>query len=258
MTHIFRITEASTEMADSLTRIIRSAYADGDLVPGLPVADGARAEPAELLDDLAAGCPLWMATVDGEPAGTVRAVPRGPHTWEVRRLAVAPALRRSGTARALLGRLEAEAVTAGVTEVTLDAVVERGNPAFYARVGYRTVRHFAADDKPLSEVHMSRDPRTPADPAADDRWPTEPGLTLTWVATSGGTACRLSRPDDPAETVLGVDFLAGADPAGPGGGDFDRPAAEIPGFRMPRTVHPGLLAWWRSPAVRRQAVTAGR
>lgn len=257
MTHILRIAEASTEMADSLTRIIRAAYADGDLVPGLPVADGARAEPAEILDDLAAGCPLWMATVDGEPAGTVRAVPRRPHTWEVRRLAVAPWLRRGGTARALLARLEADAVAAGVTEVTLDAVVERGNPAFYARVGYRTVRHFGAGDKPLSEVHMSRDPRTPAVPVTDDRWPTEPGLTLTWVATPGGTACRHSGKADSMEAVLGIDFLAGAGPAAVTGGDFDRPAAEIPAFRMPRTVHPELLAWWRSPAVRRQAAAAG-
>ncbi|MEN8649798.1 GNAT family N-acetyltransferase [Streptomyces sp. 21So2-11] len=265
-------------MADEISEIIRAAYSSGDLLPGLPTADGALADSAELLHDLAAGQLLWVATLAGRTVGTVRAVRSSPDSWEVRRLAVSPAARRSGAARALLRRLEHDASAAGAARVVLDAVVERGNPAFYAQVGYRLVRHFPAGDKPLSEVRMQRDLHDDPAPRAHDVPPAGPGLLLDWLAVPAGTVCRprltgpRPGPQDEAGaapgTPLGADFWAGAGPAelarvratlareaDQAGQEellFDRPAGDIAAFRAPRLSHPELLAWWRSPAVRKQ------
>ncbi|CAL9628182.1 hypothetical protein SUDANB15_05990 [Streptomyces sp. enrichment culture] len=275
--HVNLISSVPENLADAVSRLVRAAYRAGDLVPGLPAADGSRAGPGELLDDVAAGQLLWVAEAGGRVVGTVRAVRPAPRVWEVRRLAVDPACRRSGTARALLRRLEAEARARGVRRVVLDAVVERGNPPFYARVGYRAVRHFPAGDKPLSEVHMERDPREEpvlVPPAA----PAGPGLLVEWRAAPGGTVCRprLLSGAAPVRTsggALGADHWPAAGAAeldlvrgtllkeGRAAGDgevfFGRPASRIDAFRLPREAHPELLAWWRGPAVRHQAPTGG-
>lgn len=251
-----------------------AAYEKGDLVPGLPVADGARETAREVLEDAASGRPLFVATLDGRRAGSVRAVIRPDGDWEVRRLAVAPWVRRGGVGRSLLRRLEEAAVTAGAGRVVLDAVVERGNPAFYARAGFRTVRHFGADDKPLSEVHMERDPRRAARPQpypGDETTGSAP--TVSWWAVAGATVARLDSDAPPASDAqwLGADCWTGApgdmdgavhDPlagaadriAADGTLVFARPAGQISAFVMPRTVHSSLLAWWRSPAARSQRV----
>ncbi|MFJ9862918.1 GNAT family N-acetyltransferase [Streptomyces sp. NPDC101165] len=277
--HVNLISSVPGKLAESVSRVIRDAYSAGDLVPGLPTADGARSHTGELLDDVAAGQLLWVAELSDRVVGTVRAVRSSPHVWEVRRLAVSPSCRRTGAARRLLRRLEAEALACGVSRVALDAVVERGNPAFYARVGYGTVRHFPAGDKPLSEVRMERDVRTEPTPVAHDAAPAGPGLLVEWRAAPGGTVCRtrlLSGDEAPASgTVgsLGADFWPSApatrlrlvhgtlaregEPAGSGEVFFDRPASHIAAFRTPRQAHPELLAWWRSPAVRRQAEAGG-
>ncbi|WP_395571192.1 GNAT family N-acetyltransferase [Streptomyces sp. BK79] len=257
---------------------MRAAYRAGDLVPGLPAADGSRAGPGELLDDVAAGQLLWVAEEEGRVVGTVRAVRPAPRVWEVRRLAVDPACRRSGAARALLRRLEAEARARGVRRVVLDAVVERGNPPFYARVGYRAVRHFPAGDKPLSEVHMERDPREAAAPVPHAAAPAGPGLLVEWRAARGGTVCRPRLLTGAASVrtlggALGADHWPAAGAAelalvretllkeGRAAGDgevfFDRPASRVDAFRVPREAHPGLLAWWRGPAVRHQSPAGG-
>lgn len=273
------ISSVPEKLAESVSRVIRDAYSAGDLVSGLPTADGARADTGELLDDVAAGQLLWVAAHAGRVAGTVRAVRRSAHVWEVRRLAVAPSCRRTGAARELLRHLEAEALARGVSRVALDAVVERGNPAFYARVGFRTVRHFPAGDKPLSEVRMERDPQETPTPVAYDTAPAGPGLLLEWRAAPGGTVCRprlLSGGETAASGTpgsLGADFWpsAGAPQlslvhgtllregksAGHDEVFFDRPASRIAAFRTPRQAHPELLAWWRSPAVCHQDA-AGR
>ncbi|MEV8341932.1 GNAT family N-acetyltransferase [Streptomyces niveus] len=265
--HVNLITTLSGELAERISELVRAAYATGDLLPGLPVADGALADAAEVHRDLAAGQLLWVAWDAGRPVGTVRAVRVTPELWEVRRLAVDPTSRRTGAARALLGRLEAAATAAGVREVALDAVVERGNPAFYARLGYRTVRHFGASDKPLSEVHMRRAPNTPPVPVPHEAFPVGPGLLLHWRAVAEGTSCRLrllaagERVPAGPETV-GVDFWPGARAAElalvggalAAGADgevfFARPALAVDAFCRPRERHPQLLAWWRSPLVR--------
>ncbi|MFI8951941.1 GNAT family N-acetyltransferase [Streptomyces sp. NPDC053750] len=257
---------------------MRAAYRTGDLVPGLPAADGSRAGSGELLDDVAAGQLLWVAEDGGRVVGTVRAVRPSPRVWEVRRLAVAPACRHSGAARALLRRLEAEARARGVRRVVLDAVVERGNPPFYAHVGYRAVRHFPAGDKPLSEVHMERDPREEPALVPHAAAPAGPGLLVEWRAAPGGTVCRPRLLSGVAAVrtsgwVLGADHWPAAGAAelglvrgtllkeGRAAGDgevfFDRPASRIDAFRLPRAAHPELLAWWRGPTVRHQAPTGG-
>lgn len=265
--HVNLITTLSRELAERISELVRAAYATGDLLPGLPIADGALADAAEVHRDLAAGQSLWVAWDAGRPVGTVRAVRVAPELWEVRRLAVDPTSRRTGAARALLGRLEAAAAAAGVREVALDAVVERGNPAFYARLGYRTVRHFGASDKPLSEVHMRRAPHTRPVPVPHETLPVGPGLLLQWRAVAEGTAGRLrlltagERVPAGPQTV-GADFWPGAGAAElalvrgtlEAGADgevfFARPALAVDSFCRPRERHPQLLAWWRSPLVR--------
>ncbi|WP_222723586.1 GNAT family N-acetyltransferase [Streptomyces sp. MS191] len=265
----------SGPLAEQVAAVTSAAYEVGDLVPGLPVADGARETARDVRDDLAAGRPLWVATVDGDVAGSVRATIRADGDWEVRRLAVAPWVRHGGLGRRLLARLEDAAVTAGAARVVLDAVVERGNPAFYARVGFRTVRHFGAPDKPLSEVHMVRDPREPVErrsgadafAGAYDRDVT--GWVATWWSVPGGTrrVTGTGMPEAGADGLLGVDCLpAATEPEralleresvraadrvdDDGSQFFGRPAALVPAFVQPRLVHGGLLAWWRGPAAR--------
>ncbi|MFF4104174.1 GNAT family N-acetyltransferase [Streptomyces sp. NPDC001903] len=258
---------APEDLCERVAEVTAAAYAAGDLVPGLPVADGARERAGDVREDLAAGRGLWVASLDGETAGSVRAVVRPDGDWEVRRLAVSPRVRHAGLGRLLLGRLEAAAAAAGARQVVLDAVVERGNPAFYARVGFRTVRHFGAADKPLSEVHMVRDPRAPQEPGAPYA-PGGEGWAVSWWAGPCGTRCRTGEPlpAAPEEALLGVDFLPGAtasqrdsvegalaSAADRRTGDglfFARPAAQIAAFAQPRLIHTSLLAWWRSPAAR--------
>ncbi|WP_197287652.1 GNAT family N-acetyltransferase [Streptomyces apocyni] len=253
---------------------MRTAYATGDLLPGLPTADGALADAKEVHRDLAAGQPLWVARDAGRLVGTVRAVRVTPELWEIRRLAVDPTCRRTGAATTLVHRLEAAAAAAGAREVALDAVVERGNPAFYARLGYRTVRHFGAADKPLSEVHMRRALGARLMPVPHDAAPVGPGLLLEWRAVAGGTSCwsRLlaSGEQVPAHPkAIGADFWPGATSAelamvqraltchdggesGGAGGEtlFVRPAVAVDAFCRPRQRHPRLLAWWRRPPAR--------
>ncbi|MET9349456.1 GNAT family N-acetyltransferase [Streptomyces termitum] len=254
-------------LCEEVAAVTADAYAAGDLVPGLPVADGARERAADVRADLAAGRGLWVASLDGETAGAVRAVVRPDGDWEVRRLAVSPRVRHAGLGRLLLRRLETAAAAAGARRVVLDAVVERGNPAFYARVGFRTVRHFGAADKPLSEVHMVRDPSAPPEPGRPCA-PVGDGRAVSWWAAPDGTLCRTGAPlpEGPQEGLLGIDVLPGtaaarwpeaeaalaarADRRTGDGLFFAGPAARTAAFAQPRLVHPGLLAWWRSPAAR--------
>ncbi|MEV4603161.1 GNAT family N-acetyltransferase [Amycolatopsis sp. NPDC049253] len=260
----------SPAFAEEIAATTRVAYAAGDAVPGLPVADGARETGAAVLADLAAGTRLWVATVDGRCAGSVRAA-TAPDVWEVRRLAVAPWTRGTGLARALVAALESGAARAGAA-VELNAVVERGTPAFYGKTGYRTLYHFGAADKPLSEVRMRRDPalapRPWTDPLAGDASEVTAGVVVTWWSFGGTTTCRVSHgtvagaaAHSPAAGArfLGADHWPGAtaedleavrETHGGAIAGHDRPAALVPAYALPRSVHKGLLAWWRAPAVR--------
>ncbi|GAA2515350.1 GNAT family N-acetyltransferase [Winogradskya humida] len=260
-----RIEEPDAGLADGIARVIAAAYDAGDLVPGLPVADGARETPGAVVASVAGGRLLWVAEVAGQVAGSVRAQVLPGGDWEVQRLAVDPGVRRGGIGRALLLALVTAAGDAGADRVVLDAVVERGNPSFYARVGFRTVRHFPAGDKLLSEVHMERDPRQPesavADPDPGDVPPA--GAVVQWWDADGGTCCRVTATLDTPDSLLGVDVLPGGDPealykvlAADADDDtdgllrFDRPAGRVTAFAQPRLLDPALLAWWRSAKAR--------
>ncbi|MEU7474476.1 GNAT family N-acetyltransferase [Lentzea sp. NPDC042327] len=238
-------------LADEVAAVTRTAYRAGDLVPGLPVADGARETADDVRADLAAGYHLWTATAGGRVVGAVRAHSRD---WCVRRLAVSPEARGLGVGRRLLRALEAGARAEGAARVVLDAVVERGNPAFYARAGYRTVHHFPADDKPLSEVHMELllgEPVRAQDYPEPDH---TPGTVRSWWSVAGGTVCVTApAPDGISVEVdrnrhLGV--LRGADWApladvAPVRRSWSEPAAVIGSFAQPRLDRPEFLAWWR-------------
>lgn len=283
-------------LLDEVASGTRAAFASGDLLPGLPEPDGLGESPGSVAADLAAGAWLCLARAgDGSIIGSVRAFARpdadldGQTAWVVRRLAVVPHLRGSGLAQALARRLEDEARAAGARAVRLETVVERGNPVFYARIGYATVGHFANPDKPLSEVSMRRVlDRPPV--RLDYPWQGEsaPGgyrLLVTWHTDGARTVAQVNLDVDDALRVsqsiadqTGLDF-AGADGwrdaekgiaatlshrlAGAAGSPaasaamtssmrdgsrtvtFAGPPAGIPAYRMPRTVHPELLALWR-------------
>ncbi|MEU7551557.1 GNAT family N-acetyltransferase [Streptomyces sp. NPDC044571] len=246
--------------------VARAAFAAGDPYPGLPVADGATETADDVRADLARGARLWTAfDADGEPLGCVRALPAGDGAWAVRRLAVAPRGRGRSVGRLLIRALEADARAEGLGRVVLDVVVERGNPAFYARLGYRTTAHFPAPDKPLSEVHMARDLAAP-DEDLPHPWGGEPvplweGAVRAWFSGPEGTAALPAAlgSDPAAELVVlagraarlvgGPARFRGADGLArrPHGVLVDaRPAEQVPAFLLPRAVDPDALALWRT------------
>ena len=237
--------------------VTRAGFGGRQLVPGLPTPDGASETAASVAADLAAGAWLGVARDPaGALLGSVRAFPHPPDAWEVRRLAVHPAARGTGLAEALMRFLERRAALAGATAVVLDTVVERGNPPFYARIGYPTVRHFPSPDKPLSEVAMRRELRGPLErlryPFEGERAPRGYGLLVTWYTDGVRTRARVHRDVADALAVAAVPWpgwtFVGAD-GGPAGcvEDAEYPGAPstVDAYRMPRAVDPGLLALWR-------------
>lgn len=207
-------------LAAQLAALTRAAYRDSDLLPHLPVPDGARESTDEAEADLAAGQLLWVARdVDQRAVGALRVRP-GVHGWEVRRIAVSPAWRGRGLVQALLAAVEEAATGQGVPALKLDAVVERCLPPLYAHLGYTPVRVFRADDKPLTEWHMERrlDQRSTVTETAGR------GLFLGWYVADGSllaaaryapdadTALAQITPSLPsAASLAGVDHLPGAD-----------------------------------------------
>ncbi len=259
----------AADLACRLAEVTRAAFAVADPVPGLPIADGARECAAVIHADLASGALLWLARDDdGEVRGSVRAVRRpGTDCWEVRRLAVDPRWRGSGLARALMRRLESDAHDAGVPLVRLDAVVERGNPSYYAALGYRTVRHFPSPDKQLSEVAMARDPGLAPAPAPYP-WPDRAPVahSVSWFTVAGRTVAVAGRGGSAvgartrgharmiADRFGAVPVLIGTDGWFGGIGEpvpalrvYQAPPAQVPAFTMPRTTDRRLLALHRLP-----------
>jgi GNAT superfamily N-acetyltransferase len=269
-----------TAWPERAAALIRAAYAGSDPLPGLPAPDGARETAAAVREFLDGGGSLWTArTRHGGLAGVLRTARTPDGAWVVSRVAVAPGWRGRGVSRLLLAAVEEAAVvqaatdgTAGGIVVRLDAVVERCLPSLYARLGYRAVRHWAAADKPLTELTLERDPATPRRPTDLHRfwdgdtgaitgavcWFTGPhGLSALARPAAAGLAeairdCCAALPDPGSARLAGVDVW-GAEP-----GDLERvhPFAglryraarhDVPHHMMPRTRHPDLWAALRFP-----------
>ncbi len=185
----------TADLAGQVAAVTRASFVGSDPLPGLPPPDGA-VEPADaVIADLEAGAGLWIARdADGELVGSIRAMPKGPHAWEVRRLGVSPQALGTGLARRLIRAMESDVAAAGADRVVLDAVVERGNPPVYARLGYRTVRYLPNPDKPLSEVTMERPLADPPERVGHPH-PTgtlaEGTALVDWFTTGDGTAAAV-------------------------------------------------------------------
>src|SRR5262245_12353300 len=67
---------------------------------------------------------LYLARLDGAPAGCVALHPLDPHTGEVKRMYVQPEARGRGLARALMERLLADAASLGYRTIRLGTLEE--------------------------------------------------------------------------------------------------------------------------------------
>lgn len=274
---------AAARRARELADLTRAGFSRADPYPGLPLPDGARERADDVAADCAGGARFWVArSAAGEPVGVVRVLPLDDGRWEVRRLAVPQAWRRIGVARALMDRVHADADACAV-DLTLDAVVERGNPVFYARLGYRTVSHWPSLDKPLSEVSMVLDALASrsafAHPWEGDDVIPGPFVQVTWLSarsavhavvtdSDGAVAATALRAASHVQktgrsatlALLGVDVserspepvvrALARNPAAQRKGhvvSFGRDASAIAPFVMPREGYAAALAWWRVP-----------
>jgi ribosomal protein S18 acetylase RimI-like enzyme len=84
-----------------------------------------------------------VATEDTHIVGVVDYL-TAADAWHLRGLAVDPARRRSGVARALVERVAALAHAAGATRLTLSTIKETGNPTIFLRLGFTVTRESAA------------------------------------------------------------------------------------------------------------------
>ena len=267
-----------------LVPIIRTSFAAGDLLPGLPAADGASDTVESILADLEGGVRLWVAHADGYPVGCVRAIPRSDSIWQIRRLAVSIPAQELGIGRMLVRELEAAARAEGMSRLVVWALVERGIAPFYARLGYRTTGHFGSPDKLLSEAIMEVDLDGPR-PLLSYPWGSEPrtifpGMLISWFAGENRTvavvgdlagdvraviaeqselACRLagtvrfvggdgwSDCSPAGKAALHAQMARRADAAEGPALLFRRTCTAVVEFTMPRAVEPRLLALWRMP-----------
>jgi GNAT superfamily N-acetyltransferase len=96
-------------------------------------------------DRFAAPGGFWVATLDGEPVGSVALTVSAPGVGELDVMYVTPSRRGTGVAAALLGAAEDHARAQGMTSIRLRA----GEPQpealrFYAKHGYLPVPPFGA------------------------------------------------------------------------------------------------------------------
>ncbi len=92
---------------------------------------------------------VWIAVVDGAPAATA-ALLRNPAYWEVKRVFVAPDVRRRALARLALAKVEDSARGLGVQELVLQTgILQPEAIALYTREGWDRIPGFgpyAGDD----------------------------------------------------------------------------------------------------------------
>ncbi|GAB3887320.1 hypothetical protein GCM10029964_053110 [Kibdelosporangium lantanae] len=290
---VFAVTARDAQASDWTVRVAqltRDAFAAAEEMAGLPTPDGAGDDATALRAELSAGATMWVA-VDGDRlVGSLRVDEHPDGSWEVRRIAVSRQVRRSGITAALLAAAERAAAASGVRRVWLNAVVERGLPPIYARLGYRAVDLEPGPGKPLSELVMRRAPAAPrvVEPLADGWvWPAR-RLTVSWFLGGGGVlavagrhnsvrgavqvaADRIGRFGDLRIAGVDADTSPGTDrsfadfagrlggrvlPVAPDAVFFPTHRADVPGHVMPRTVDPDLFAVWRYSPGHEPAVAA--
>ncbi len=117
---------------------------------GLPFEPAGRDGRAAFERQLASGAQfVYVAERDGRTVGVVLATHDGRKGW-INRLAVDPACRRGGLARALVGAAEAALREAGLSIVA--ALVEAPNPAsqaLFRALGYQERRDIVYYRKPF-------------------------------------------------------------------------------------------------------------
>ena len=90
---------------------------------------------------------IYVAEIDGRPAGTGGLKQIGPDVGEIKRMYVDPAFRGRGTARAIVERVVADARAAGYRELRLESAVWMAE----AHALYRSVGFVDGDDYPERE-----------------------------------------------------------------------------------------------------------
>ncbi|MEL6189438.1 MAG: GNAT family N-acetyltransferase [Myxococcota bacterium] len=126
-----------------LVRLLRDVVGAGASVGFLAPLDaqhartyweGVAADPAVL---------LWIATVDGEVAGSIQLAPcfkpNGRHRADLQKLIVGPAFRGRGLARKLLDAVEREAQARGISLLVLDTEEDSDAEHIYPHLGWTRV-----------------------------------------------------------------------------------------------------------------------
>ena len=143
---ILRVTAAE---ADSAFTLIEEYYQ----AIGVVVRDDRAALEHYLLSP---DSPLWIALVDGQPAGCVMTRPL-PHlnAAEAKRLYVRPAFRRLGLANLLMQAAEEHALRSGLEWIYLDTKDDlTAAIAFYRRRGYQPCPRY--NDNPQATVFLRK------------------------------------------------------------------------------------------------------
>jgi GNAT superfamily N-acetyltransferase len=101
--------------------------------------------------------PIWIATVDAEPAGCVmtRPLPQVPLAAEVKRLYVRPQFRGLGLAHALMKAVEEHARQAGLEWLYLDTKDDlHAAIHFYLSTGYEHCERY--NDNPQATIFLRK------------------------------------------------------------------------------------------------------
>jgi putative acetyltransferase len=103
---------------------------------------------------------LYLANLDGMPAGCVALRPFGGTTGEVKRMFVLVTARRHGVARALMGQLITDARRMGYTHLRLGTLGEMtAAQGLYHDLGFTRIPQYRADemmDTVFFELDLSR------------------------------------------------------------------------------------------------------
>ena len=100
---------------------------------------------------------LYLASVDGRPAGCVALHPLSDTVAEVKRMFVLSSVRRAGVARALMERLLVDAAALGYRTLRLGTLEEMtAAQALYRSLGFRAIPRYHAEPT-VDQVFFERD-----------------------------------------------------------------------------------------------------